>query len=149
MPVVVHAGIAYVSGQLPWQGDELGPLGKLGREVSLEQAQELGAPLRAAGARLAQPDADRRARRSRAALRLTGYVASSPGFDQQPKVIDACVRDPGQGVGHAGQHARSAIGVAELPRNVPVEIEFTFALKRRPSPAQRFRRPGFPVVEMR
>ena len=83
------------------------------------------------------------------ALRLTGYVASGPGFDQQPKVIDAASEILVKVFGHAGQHARSAIGVAELPRNAPVEIEFTFALKRRPSPTQRFRRPGFPVVEMR
>ena len=40
VPVVVHGGIAYVSGQLPWQGSELGPLGKVEREVALEQAQE-------------------------------------------------------------------------------------------------------------
>jgi enamine deaminase RidA (YjgF/YER057c/UK114 family) len=82
-------------------------------------------------------------------LRVTGYVASSPGFNDQPKVIDAASELLIKVFGHAGPHARSALGVAELPRNAPVEIEFTFAIKRRPSIAQRQRRPGFPVVETR
>jgi periplasmic divalent cation tolerance protein len=52
--------------------------------------------------------------------------------------------------GQGGRHARSAIGVAELPRNAPVEIELIAALKRRPATdPQRQRRPGFPVVEKR
>ena len=51
------AGIAYVSGQLPWQGGAIEHAGKVEREVTLEQARGGGAALRAAGARLAQPDA--------------------------------------------------------------------------------------------
>ena len=149
VPVVVHGGIAYVSGQLPWQGEGLGPQGKVEREVSIEQAQESArrCALQAL-AWLNQTLAGGLDEVERA-LRVTGYVASSPGFDQQPKVVDAASELLVKVFGHAGQHARSAIGVAELPRNAPVEIEFTFALKRRPSPAQRHRRPGFPVVEMR
>ena len=149
VPVVVHAGIAYVSGQLPWQGEELGPLGKLGREVGIEQAQDSARRCALQALAWLNQTLTGGLDEVERALRLTGYVASSPGFDQQPKVIDAASEILVKVFGHAGQHARSAIGVAELPRNVPVEIEFTFALKRRPSPAQRFRRPGFPVVEMR
>ncbi len=149
VPVVVHAGIAYVSGQLPWLDGEIGPSGKVDREVALEQAQE-GARRCAlqALAWLNQiltgglDDVER-------ALRMTGYVASSSDFDQQPKVIDAASEVLLKVFGQSGQHARAAIGVAELPRGAPVEIEFTFALKRRPSAVERQRRPGFPVVEKR
>jgi enamine deaminase RidA (YjgF/YER057c/UK114 family) len=149
VPVVVYGGIAYVSGQLPWQGSELGPLGKLGREVSVEQAQESARRCALQALAWLNQTLTGGLDEVERALRVTGYVASSPGFDQQPAVIDAASELLVRVFGHAGQHARSAIGVAELPRNAPVEIEFTFALKRRPSPALRHRRPGFPVVEMR
>jgi enamine deaminase RidA (YjgF/YER057c/UK114 family) len=149
VPVVVHGGIAYVSGQLPWQGDELGPLGKVEREVAIELAQDSARRCALQALAWLNQTLTGGLDEVERALRLTGYVASSPGFDQQPKVIDAASEILVKVFGHAGQHARAAIGVAELPRNAPVEIEFTFALKRRPSPAQRFRRPGFPVVEMR
>lgn len=149
VPVVVHGGIAYVSGQLPWQDGEIGPAGKVGREVALEQAEEAARRcLMQALAWLNQTLAGGLDEIERA-LRVTGYVASSPGFDQQPRVIDAASEILVKLLGQAGHHARSAIGVAELPRNAPVEIEFTFAIKRRPTPAQRQRRPGFPVVEKR
>jgi enamine deaminase RidA (YjgF/YER057c/UK114 family) len=149
VPVVVHGGIAYVSGQLPWQGSELGPLGKVEREVGVEQAQDSARRCALQALAWLNQTLTGGLDEVERALRVTGYVASSPGFDQQPKVIDAASELLVKVFGHAGQHARAAIGVAELPRNVPVEIEFTFALKRRPSPAQRHRRPGFPVVEMR
>jgi len=58
-----------------------------------------------------------------------GFVASAPGFNQQPKVIDAASELLVQLFGDAGRHARSAIGVAELPRNAAVEIELIVALR--------------------
>ncbi len=57
-------------------------------------------------------------------LRVSGFVASTPDFHQQPKVIDAASNLVGQIFGPKGRHARSAIGVAALPRKSPVEIEF-------------------------
>jgi enamine deaminase RidA (YjgF/YER057c/UK114 family) len=149
VPVVAHGGIAYVSGQLPWLDGEIRPAGKVEREVSLELAEEAARRcVLQALAWLNQALAGGLDEIERA-LRVTGYVASSPGFDQQPKVIDAASEILVKLFGHAGHHARSAIGVAELPRNAPVEIEFIFAIKRRPNIAQRQRRPGFPVVEKR
>jgi enamine deaminase RidA (YjgF/YER057c/UK114 family) len=145
VPVVVHGGIAHVSGQLPWQDGEIEPVGKVEAEVSIEQAKEAARRcVMQALAWLDQPplvgldDIER-------VLRLTGYVASSPGFIQQPVVIDAASELLLRIFGQAGQHARSAIGVAELPRGAPVEIEFTFALKRRPAGLLRGRRPGATV----
>jgi enamine deaminase RidA (YjgF/YER057c/UK114 family) len=149
VPVVVHGGIAYVSGQLPWLDGAIEHAGKVTKDVTPEQAEEAArrCVLQAlAWLNQSLPGGLDEVER---VLRVTGYVASSPGFDQQPKVIDAASELLLKVFGHGGQHARSAIGVAELPRNAPVEIEFTFAIKRRPSIAQRQRRPGFPVVEMR
>lgn len=148
VPVVIHGGIAWVSGQVPWVGSEVRPVGKVEREVPLEQAQE-GARACALQAlawlnqTLSGLDEVERV------LKVTGFVASSPGFNDQPKVIDAASEILIKLFGPGGQHARSAIGVAELPRNAAVEIEFVFALKRRPPALQRQRRPGFPVVEKR
>jgi enamine deaminase RidA (YjgF/YER057c/UK114 family) len=149
VPVVVHGGIAYVSGQLPWQGDAIEHAGKVERDVTLEQAEEAARRCMLQALAWLNQSLTGGLDEVERALRVTGYVASSPGFDQQPKVIDAASEMLIKVFGPAGHHARSAIGVAELPRNAPVEIEFIFAIKRRPSIAQRQRRPGFPVVESR
>jgi enamine deaminase RidA (YjgF/YER057c/UK114 family) len=61
-------------------------------------------------------------------IKVTGFVASAPGFTQQPQVIDAASELLGQLLGESGRHARSAVGVAELPRGVPVEIELVAAV---------------------
>ena len=149
VPVVVHGGIAYVSGQLPWQGEAIEHAGKVRKDVALEQAEEAARRCTLQALAWLNQSLTGGLDEVERALRVTGYVASSPGFDQQPKVIDAASELLIKVFGPAGHHARSAIGVAELPRNAPVEIEFTFAIKRRPSIAQRQRRPGFPVVESR
>ena len=128
VPVVCEADLAWVSGQLPWRLDGSLPQGKLGAEVSLEQGQE--------AARLCVLNAlsvlkselgslDRIAR----VIKLTGFVASASAFVNQPRVIDGASNLMLEIFAQAGQHARSAVGVAELPRSVPVEIEFVFALK--------------------
>jgi enamine deaminase RidA (YjgF/YER057c/UK114 family) len=57
-------------------------------------------------------------------LKLTGFVASAPGFNEQPTVIDAASELLVELLGESGRHARSAVGVAELPRDAAVEIEF-------------------------
>jgi enamine deaminase RidA (YjgF/YER057c/UK114 family) len=147
VPVVVHGGIAYVSGQLPWQDDKLEHTGKVLKDVTLEQAAEAARRCTLQALAWLNQSLTGGLDEIERALRVTGYVASSPGFDQQPTVIDAASEMLIKVFGHAGHHTRSAIGVAELPRNAPVEIEFIFAIKRRPSIAQRQRRPGFPVVE--
>ncbi len=149
VPVVSYNGIAYVSGQLPWVDGALKQVGKVEAEVSIEQARE--------AARLCTLHALAWLNQSlpgglddvERALKVTGFVASSPEFHQQPQVIDAASEILVRIFGQAGHHARSAIGVAELPMNTPVEIEFTFALKRRPTTGGHQRRPGIPVIEKR
>ena len=96
VPVVLHQGIAYVSGQVPKVDGEVRVFGKVGRDVDLE---------------------------------INGFVASAPGFNDQPKVLDAASDLLGEIFGDAGRHARAAVGVAELPRNCAVEIEMTVAYR--------------------
>lgn len=122
--VVVDHGIVWVSGQLPWaEGKtELVHTGRLGKAVSLSEGQACAracilnalAALKSALGTL--DDIER-------FLKLVGFVASEPGFNQQPVVIDAASRLLLEVFGDHGQHARSAVGVAELPRGAPVEIE--------------------------
>jgi enamine deaminase RidA (YjgF/YER057c/UK114 family) len=149
VPVVVHAGIAHVSGQLPWLDGKLEHEGKVAEDVTAEQAEEAARRCVLQGLAWLNQSLTGGLDEVERVLRVTGYVASSPGFNDQPKVIDAASEILVKLFGHAGHHARAAIGVAELPRGAPVEIEFTFAIKRRPNAAQRQRRPGFPVVEKR
>jgi len=125
--VVVHGDLAYVSGQIPRAGAEVLMTGKLGAEVTLEQGQ------RAAEACVLQALAQLKAElgdlgRVARVIKVTGFVASANGFKQQPQVIDAASSLLTLAFAELGRHARSAIGVAELPRGVPVEIELIVAV---------------------
>jgi enamine deaminase RidA (YjgF/YER057c/UK114 family) len=128
VPVTVFERLAFVSGQLPRDGERL-IVGKVGAEVSLEQGREAArlcilqglACLKQA---LGSLDGIEKI------LKLTGFVASAPGFNQQPKVIDAASELLVEVFGDSGRHARSAVGVAELPRNAAVEVELILGLRR-------------------
>jgi enamine deaminase RidA (YjgF/YER057c/UK114 family) len=126
VPVTTHAGVAYVSGQLPKVDGEVRVHGKVGAQVSLEQAREQAriCVLQALACLAAELGDLSRLRR---VLKVTGFVASAPGFNEQPKVIDAASDLLVQVLGPEARHARSAVGVAELPRNAAVEIEFVVA----------------------
>lgn len=127
-PVTLHRGVAYVAGQLPKVGGDVLVRGKAGAEVDLETARGEAricilqglACLRAALGSLDRIDQ---------VLKINGYVASAPGFNDQPKVLDAASDLLGQVFGERGRHARAAVGVAELPRNCVVEIEMTVAYR--------------------
>lgn len=127
VPVTVHAGLAFVSGQLPRDGERL-VTGKLAGEADIERGREAARlcilqALACLRQHLGSLD------RIEGILKLTGFVASASGFHQQPRVIDAASELLGEVFGDAGRHARSAVGVAELPRDVSVEIELIAALK--------------------
>jgi enamine deaminase RidA (YjgF/YER057c/UK114 family) len=116
---------AFVSGHGPQNADGslAAPLGKLGRELSVDdgyRAARLTALSILGSLKRELGDLDR----VRAWLRLFGMVASAPGFTQQPAVINGCSDLILELYGpDAGKHARSAVGMAELPFNIPVEIE--------------------------
>jgi len=130
VPVTNHAGVLYVSGQLPKEDGEVRITGRLGAEVTMEQAQHAARicvlqGLACAAAHVGGLDNIDRV------LRLSGFVAGTSDFYQQPRVIDAASNLVGQIFGTRGRHARSAIGVAALPRKSPVEIEFILTETRR------------------
>ena len=127
VPVTIHERLAFVSGQLPRDGESI-VTGKVGAEVDLEKARAASRLcILQACACLVQTLGS--LDRIEKVLKITGFVASAPGFNQQPKVIDAASELLFDIFGEAGRHARSAVGVAELPRNATVEIELIVALR--------------------
>ncbi len=128
VPVTVHNGVAYVSGQLPKVDGAVRVTGKVGADVDLETAQEQARICIMQGLaclKQALGSLDRIER----VLKINGYVASAPGFNGQPKVLDAASDLVGDVFGDVGRHARAAVGVAELPRNAAIEIEMTVAVR--------------------
>ncbi|MFC3705643.1 RidA family protein [Devosia honganensis] len=128
VPVILHRGIAYVSGQMPKVDGEVRVFGKVGAEVDLETARGearicILQGLACLRASLGSLD------RIERILKINGFVASAPGFNAQPKVLDAASDLLAEIFGEAGRHARAAIGAAELPRNAAVEIEMTVAYR--------------------
>lgn len=127
VPITEHNGVLYVSGQLPKEDGEVRITGRVGDEVGVDAAREAARICVLQGLACAAAHLGGLDRISRT-LRVTGFVASAPDFHQQPKVIDAASELLGAVFGEAGRHARSAVGVAALPRRSPVEIEFLFAV---------------------
>jgi enamine deaminase RidA (YjgF/YER057c/UK114 family) len=123
----VHDGIARTSGQLPRIDGQLTCIGVLGATVTVEQGYEAErvCALNALAVLKAELGSLDRIERI---LTVTGYVASAPGFDQQPAVVDGASHVLHEVFGDAGRHTRSAIGVAALPRGACVEVEVTAAL---------------------
>ena len=126
LPVTTHAGVAYVSGQLPKVDGEVRLHGKVGADVSLEDAREQARICVLQGLACLAAELGDLARITQV-LKVTGFVASAPGFNDQPKVIDAGSDLLIEILGPLARHARSAVGVAELPRNAAVEIELIVA----------------------
>jgi enamine deaminase RidA (YjgF/YER057c/UK114 family) len=128
-PVVVHDGIAYVSGQLPRLAGVLQYQGKVGSDVDLETARIAAALCAEAGyAVLCEVVGAENILRI---LKITGFVASAAGFNSQGAVIDAASDVFLERLGASnGSHARSAVGVAELPHGAPVEIELVAAVRK-------------------
>ena len=126
--VVVHGGTARTSGQLPRDHDGRITTGHLGHDLSVEQGAEAArwCALNALSVLRAELGSLNRIER---VLTVTGFVSSTPGFDQQPAVVDGASRLLHDVFGDAGRHTRSAIGVAALPRGGAVEIEVTVALR--------------------
>jgi enamine deaminase RidA (YjgF/YER057c/UK114 family) len=128
VPVTVHNGVAYVSGQLPRLFGDITIVGKVGAEVSIEEGQDAAriCILQALACLKRELGGLDRIERI---LKVTGYIASARGFNQQPKVLDAASKLLVDLFGEDGRHARVAVGVAELPRNSAVEIELTVAVR--------------------
>ncbi len=128
VPAVTTGTLVFLSGMLPLVGGKLLRQGQVGHHVTVDDARE---------------DARRAVINALAVLRsyagslnavkkcvkITGYVASSPEFTDQPKVLNAASDLLHDIFGEAGRHARAAIGVAALPLNASVEIDFIFEVE--------------------
>lgn len=127
VPVTVHKGVAYLAGQLPKEGGDVAIRGKLGADVSMEDGLHAARVCILQGLACLKQELGSLDRIERI-LKVNGYVASAPGFNDQPKVLDAASTLLFEIFGERGKHARAAVGVAELPRNAPVEIEMIVAI---------------------
>ncbi|WP_205650104.1 RidA family protein [Actinoplanes solisilvae] len=121
VPAVQTGNYVYVSGQLPLVDGKLPHTGKVGAEVTAEQATELARVCALNG--LAAVESLVGLGRVVKIVKVGGFVASAPGFTGQPAVINGASNLFGDVFGEQGRHARSAVGVAELPLNAPVEVE--------------------------
>ncbi len=126
--VVVHGDVARTSGQLPRIDGELTCVGTLGDDVTVEQGAR-AAEVCALNALAVLEQALGTLDRVERVLTVTGFVASTPDFHEQPAVVDGASRVLHRVFGEEGRHTRSAIGVAALPRGGAVEIEVTVALR--------------------
>ncbi len=127
--VVVWDGIARTSGQLPRIDGSLTCVGVVGDTVSVDDAREAAAVCALNALAVLQAELGSLDRIERI-LSVTGYVASAPGFTEQPTIIDGASKVLVDIFGDRGRHTRSAIGVAALPRGGAVEIELTAAVSR-------------------
>jgi enamine deaminase RidA (YjgF/YER057c/UK114 family) len=127
VPASRSGDLIFTAGQLPFLESELHRTGKVGETVSPEDAHEC-ARLCALNALAAAADKAGDLDALHAVVKVTGFVASAPGFNGQPAILNGASELFGELFGDAGLHARSAVGVAELPLDVPVEVEVVFAL---------------------
>ena len=128
VPFTIAKGLVFVAGQTPVRDGKYAFTGRVGAEVTVEDAQ---AAARLCGLNiLAQVKAAVGGDWSRVkrCVRICGYVSSAPGFFEQPKVLDGCSDLMVQALGEAGRHSRSALGVAALRGNVPVAVDAIFEL---------------------
>src|SRR6185295_16316062 len=118
VPAVRTGNLVYTSGQLPMRSGSLAQTGKVGGEVTPEEGKALArmCALNALAAVHSLVGIDSVTR----VVKVVGFVASAPGFNGQPGVVNGASELFGEVFGDAGAHARSAVGVSELPLDAPV-----------------------------
>lgn len=121
VPAVRTGNHVYTAGQLPFEAGKLAQTGKVGADISLEDGKAL-ARLCALNA-LAAIDSLVGLDSVTQVVKVVGFVASAPGFNGQPSVINGASDLLAEVFGDKGAHARSAVGVSELPLDAPVEVE--------------------------
>jgi enamine deaminase RidA (YjgF/YER057c/UK114 family) len=131
VPAMQHGDLVFTSGQLPFVDGALPATGKVGEGDGLVDPAEakrlagLCALNAIAAVKSVVGDLDRVTR----VVKVVGFVSSDPAFTGQPGVINGASELLGEAFGDAGVHARSAVGVAVLPMDTPVEVEITVAVR--------------------
>lgn len=127
VPALRDGNLVFTSGQLPMRDGALAATGKVGAGVDPDAAKDLAAlcALNAIAAiKSVVGDLDKVAQ----VVKVVGFVASDPSFTGQPGVINGASELLGKAFGDKGVHARSAVGVAALPLDAPVEVEVTVSV---------------------
>ena len=121
IPALRNGSLVWTSGQIPMVDGQLSATGLVGGDVTAEDAKDLArvCALNALAAVGSVVDLDSVVR----VVKVVGFVASAPGFYGQPGVVNGASELLGEVFGENGRHARSAVGVAVLPLNAPVEVE--------------------------
>jgi len=127
VPAIRTGNLVFTAGQLPLVNGEMAGTGKVGSEVSVDDAKKLAeiCALNCLAAVETVADVNKIVK----VVRVVGYVHGIPGFTTQPAVVNGASELFLHIWGDAGKHARSAVGIAELPLNAPVEIELTVEIK--------------------
>ena len=128
IPAIRAGVLLFTAGQLTFKEGRLPYTGKVGQEVSVEDAKE--AARRCMLNALAAVKSEVGLENVRRIAKVTGYVASAEGFTGQPEVMNGASDLIGDLFGDSGLHARTAVSVAELPLDAPVEVELVVELDR-------------------
>ena len=127
-PVKIAGDMAYVSGQGPITDGKPTCTGKVGKDVTVEQAQA-AARQAAVNTLAALHEYVGDLNRIKTVVKVLGFVASAEGFNEQPAVINGFSQTLVDVFGENGRHARSAIGTNELPSGITVEVESVFNIE--------------------
>ena len=122
VPAVVSGNLVFTAGQIPLVDGKLAATGKVGRDLTAEQAKDI-ARICALNAVAAVKSVIGDLDRVKKVVKVVGFVSSDPSFSQQPAVVNGASEVLEQIFGEKGIHARSAVGVAVLPLDAPVEVE--------------------------
>jgi enamine deaminase RidA (YjgF/YER057c/UK114 family) len=121
VPWVRTGNLIFTSGQLPWHEGKLLCTGKLGSDVTIEQGQK-AARVCIINALAQIKSAIGDLEKITQVVRLDGFVHSAPGFHEHPKVLNGASEFLNEILGARGKHARTAVGINEMPLNAPVQI---------------------------
>ena len=129
VPYVITNNLVFISGQLPFIDGKLTIKGKVGDNVSLDDAVKMSEACAKALLSQLKAACDGNLDKVNKVVKLGGFVASAPNFTDQPKVINGASDLIVNIFGDKGKHSRFAVGVAALPLNVPVEIDGIFEIE--------------------
>ena len=129
IPFVISNNLVFISGQLPFINGELTIKGKVGDNVSVEEGIQMAEACAMALLSQLKEACNGDLNKVKRVVKLGGFVASTPDFTDQPKIINGASDLFVKIFGEQGKHARFAVGAPALPRNVPVEIEGIFEIE--------------------
>jgi len=129
LPAVVVGQTMFLSGVLPIRAGRLLYKGKVGNELTVEQGYEAARFTGIMALAIMQKELEN-LRRVAKFVKVVGHIASAPGFNQQPSVLNGASEFFTQVFGDVGRHARLALGVSELPMNAPVSLEIVVEVDR-------------------